>query len=309
MSLSSVDVAGLVGLLALGLLIVFAASVWYTASRLRRPPRRTAAWAAAKGAPSDPGELDRPAAFREREIEVGRERVRAWEIEGEDPSGPVVIATPGWGDSRLGALPRLEALRGWASQIVAWDPPGLGETEGRSGLGVREEGLLRELIGRCARERGVALYGWSLGGGASLAAGDAPGVLGVIAEAPYRRPTTPARNVLRLSGLPYRANLPVAIALLGVRLGVGPLWRGFDRAGASARATAPVLVIHGTEDLISPIGDGRQVAAAAREGRIVEIEGAGHNDLWTDPAHREACAKAVASFGASLTGNPVASSG
>jgi hypothetical protein len=308
-SLSSVDVTGLIGLLALGLLIVFIASVWYTAHRLRRPPRRTAAWAAAKGAPSDPGELDEPAEFRERVIEVGGERLFAWAIDGDDPEGPVVIATPGWGDSRLGVLPRLEALRAWASLIVAWDPPGLGETDGRCGMGVREQSLLRELIDRSASGRGVVLYGWSLGGGASLAAGNDERVVGVIAEAPYRRPMTPARNVLRLAGLPYRANLPVAMALIGSRLGVGPTWRGFDRAGAAARVTAPILVIHGTDDSISPIGEGRQIAAAARDARIVEVAGAGHNDLWTEPRHRAACLGAVAEFARSLTGSPAASSG
>jgi len=99
------------------------------------------------------------------------------------------------------------------------------------------------------------------------------------------------------------------MALMGVRLGVGPWWRGFDRAETAARVTAPVLVIHGTEDAISPIEDGRRIAESARAGRIAEIEGGGHNDLWADPAHRAACVGAVREFAASLTGSPASSLG
>jgi pimeloyl-ACP methyl ester carboxylesterase len=257
---------------------------------------------------SDPGELDEPAAFRDVVIEIEGRRLIAWEIEGDAAEGPVVIVTPGWGDSRIGALPRLGALRGWASQVVAWDPPGLGETDGLCGMGVVETRQLRAMVERY-RERGVVLYGWSLGGGASVAAGDAAGVIGAIAEAPYRRPITPARNVLRAAGLPWRANLPVAMWLLGARLGMGPGWRGFDRAEAAARVAAPVLVIHGTEDAISPIEDGRRIAESAPAGRLVEIEGGGHNDLWTEPPHRDTCASAVREFAASLTGSPASSRG
>ena len=125
---------------------------------------------------------------------------------------------------------------------------------------------------------------------------------GGIAEAPYRLPLTPARNVMRLNHLPYRLNLPVAMGLVGLRLGVGAGWRrgqdgvGFDRAAHAARLGCPLLVIHGSEDEISPIEDGRAIASAAPAGEIVEVEGAGHNDLWAEEGWVEVCAGAMRGF-------------
>ncbi len=296
---------GFLILLGLGLGVVFVASVLFTAHRLRNPPRRTAGWAVSRGAAADPGELDEPRSFRTERVTLGRVDVELWEIDGDAAGGPVVIVSPGWGDSKIGALPRLEGFTSWCSKIVAWDSAGLGERGGTCGLGVSEVGSLRELVQRYASERGVVLYGWSWGGGVSVAAGDADGVVGVIAEAPYRLAITPARNVLRGSGLPWRVNLPVAVWLLGMRLGVGAGWRGFDRVEVAKKVSAPLLVLHGTGDVVSPVGDGREIAERAADGVIVEIDGGGHNDLWSDAAHRAVCVEAMRGFGARVTGNPV----
>ena len=175
-------------------------------------------------------------------------------------------------------------------------------------MGVTEPGMIRGLVDRYSGESGVVLYGWSLGGGASVVAGAGDSrVVGVIAEAPYRVAATPARNVLCAAGLPWRVNLPCALWLIGVRLGVGPGWAGFDRAGHAARLDAPLLIIHGTDDAVCPIGDGRAIAGAAARAEVAAIAGAGHNDLWSDPEHRAACGRAVRAFGESVTGNPASS--
>ncbi len=300
---------GLAALLAIGFALAVVTAALLTAHRLRRPPRRTAGWAASRGVPADPGELAEPKPFTPRTLSLSGREVELWEIEGDAASGPVVIVTPGWGDSKVGALPRLDALAPWASLVVAWDPPGLGVSPGACGLGVREPVMLSELCERYARDAGIVLYGWSLGGGASVCAGTSAGVAGVIAEAPYRFAPTPARNVLRAAGLPYRINLPIAMAMLGVRLGVGPAWRGFDRAARARDLRVPLLVVHGTSDAVCPTDDGRAIAGAAPDGSIAEIPGGGHNDLWSDEANRRACIDAVRAFGARLTGSPAASVG
>ena len=301
----SAGVIGLLVLLGAGLALVVLVGSALTAHRLRRPPRRTAAWAAAKNAPADPGELDNP-----REFRTGAFRgCEYWEIPGDASEGPLVVVSPGWGDSKIGALPRLAALTPWASRVIAWDPPGLGVTPGRCGLGVTEPALLGAMLKELADGHGTVLCGWSLGAGVSLAAGHGAGVIGVIAEAPYRLAPTPARNVLRGAGLPYRINLPLAMAAAGARLGIGPAWRGFDRAEHAAALRVPVLVLHGSDDAVSPVQDGRDIAAAAARGTMEEIEGGGHNDLWTDDRFRGWASDAVTAFGRSLTGSPAASRG
>ncbi|MFM9996545.1 MAG: alpha/beta hydrolase [Phycisphaerales bacterium] len=67
----------------------------------------------------------------------------------------------------------------------------------------------------------------------------------------------------------------------------------FDRAAHAGALPCPLLVLHGTDDEVCPIEDGRAIAAAAPAGRIVEVAGGRHNDLWTEPANTERCEKAV----------------
>lgn len=310
--------AGLLIILLEGLAVLYIVVTWFFVRRLRRPPRRTYASAVSRGKPGDPGELPTPRAFRAWTFRVTTSGARvwrdaelpAWEIDGDDPSGPVAIMSPGWGDSRVGALARIPALAPLCSRIIAWDPPGQGEAPGLCLLGTREHEAILELVDRAldpafgeAAPRGgraVVLYGWSLGAGNSIVAAanaepERP-ILGVIAEAPYRLPWTPAFNVTRLAGMPYRLNGPAGFALLGLRLGVGPLWRGFDRAEHAARLRVPLLVLHGDADPVCPIDDGRAIAHAAPKGRIVELPGASHNDLWTDDRFAPRSAEAVQTF-------------
>ncbi len=314
---------GFVLILLAGLLVVFAWGVAFTMHRLRSPRRRTYASAIAQGMPGDPSELSTPLSFKSWTLEHTPSnnamlRCPVWEITGARNDGPVVILAPGWGDSRIGALARLEAIAPVASRIIAIDTPGLGEADGLCGLGVTEPAILRSLIERAIPEQieRVILMGWSLGGGAVIQAAselsDDDRIAGVIAESPSRLTITPARNVMRAARLPYRLNLPLAYALLGLRLGIGYRWRGFDRAERAAQVTAPLLILHGEADEVCPIADGRDIADAAPSGHLETIPTASHNDLWTDPRHRARSIQIVRDFiatgsGGSTTDTPVAS--
>ena len=56
----------------------------------------------------------------------------------------------------------------------------------------------------------------------------------------------------------------------------------FNSIGKIENVVCPILIIHGTEDNVIPIDMGRKILELARaEKRMVEIEGAGHNDLST----------------------------
>ena len=306
--------AGLAILLGIGLGVAIAVAAWMVFWRLRHPPRRTYAWAMAKGVPGDPSELDTPRTFVATELAVGDGiRCAAWDIQGDDPTGPAIIATPGWGDSKVGALPRIDALCAHASRVIAWDPPGTGESPGMCPMGTREPAMVLEIARWLRREEGVRriiAQGWSLGAGVAIAAAgldaqsDESLIDGVVAEAPYRFPWTPAFRVMRGANLPWRINGPIALALLGVRLGMGPMWNrraGFDRAGWASRARVPMLIIHGSADDICPIADGRAIAEAGGvRAQLLVIEGGGHNDLWTDDRWRGRVAEAVRTFTAEV---------
>jgi pimeloyl-ACP methyl ester carboxylesterase len=238
-----------------------------------------------------------------------------WEIEGDDPAGPVVILTHGWADSRIGGLARANAVAAVASRLILWDLAGHGESPGVSHLGTAEItdlGALVDLLRSPGRQQSgnspIVLYGWSLGAGVSIvvAARSTAHIAAVVAESPYRLPETPALNVLRARSLPHRLTLAPALWLVGALTGVGPGFRPpsapsprtsvFDRAVHAARLTCPLLVLHGTDDEVCPIEDGRAIAAAAPKATLGEIPGARHNDLWTEPQHAERAAAAVQSF-------------
>lgn len=285
--------AGFAILMLEGLALLVAFAAWMFARRLRRPPRRVYASAVSRGEPGDPSEADPPRKFESWSLSCGGVECGVWEIVGDDPAGPVIIATPGWGDSRIGVLTRLAGLAPAASRILAWDPPGHGDSRGLCALGTREhEGIIG--LARRSGSSDFVLYGWSLGGGVSVVAGSMLPVRAVIAEAPYCLPWTPAFRVMHLAAYPWRVNGPIAFACLGARLGVGPRWRGFDRALHAAKLGCPLLVLHGTDDEVCPIEDGRAIARAVKQGEIVEIAGGRHNDLWTE--QREESLRALKGF-------------
>jgi pimeloyl-ACP methyl ester carboxylesterase len=300
------EIVGLTQLLLVGLLLAFLWSVAWTIWRLTHPPRRTYASALSRGRPGDPSELaaapggDRRT-FTSWSLRTGDGLdLPVWEMPGNDPAGPVLILTHGWGDSRIGALTRVQPLLRIVSRAVMWDLRGHGDAPGTSRLGTREVDDLCALIaqvtgGRTEQEAHVGenafsserivLFGWSLGAGVSIgaAAREPRGVVQVIAEAPYRIAITPARNVLRGMGLPKGFSTRVAFWLLGLDFGVGPSWRGFDRAALASRLRVPLLVIHGDMDDVCPVEDARAINEAAASGEIIEVRGAGHHSLWTTP--------------------------
>ena len=293
---------GLMLFLLLGLLVGWAACVVYTAWMLTHPPRRTYASAVARGRPGDPSELHPSRAFESWTLSSRGRSLPVWDIPGDRPDGPVVILTHGWGDSRIGTLARLPALVPHARRVIAWDLPGHGESPGICELGSAEwndlHALVEEVRGqsRESRDLPIVLYGWSLGAGVSMAlACNGSDFLGVIAETPYRFAPTPARNVLRLRGLPHRFTLAQAFALLRLILGRG---LAFDRV-EHTRDLPPLLVLHGTDDEVCPLEDGKLLAQRAG-GRVFPVPGGRHNNLWTEPAFADACAQAMGRFFAEI---------
>lgn len=287
--------AGLIALLLLGGALTLVGAVVLVVHALTHPPRRTYGSAVGRGLACDPSELDPPRDFQAWSFSSHGLDMPVWDVAGDEPDGPVVVMVHGWGDSRIGGLVRLGAVAPVASRVILWDLPGHGEAPGSCALGTREVEDLAALVEVLGCETPIVLFGWSMGAGIAIAcAADttnpdrAPisrGIAGVIAEAPYRLAQTPAHRVMHLRRLPHRLNLPPALWLIGAWVGVGPAWRGFDRAAHAKHLRCPLLIIHGSHDEVCPIDDARAIAAAADPG-LVQLHitaGAGHNDLWTEP--------------------------
>lgn len=281
----------LIPLLALAGLIYLAALVALLAWGLTHPPRRTYSSAVARGVPGAPDELDPPLRYAEWSFTSRGRRLPAWDSVGLDPEGPTIIFTHGWGDSRIGALPRMHALAPFASRLIAWDMPGHGEAPGVCRLGRHESADLRALIERVGGP--VVLFGWSLGAGLGIEVGDDPRVIAIIAEAPYCFQDASARNVLRGARLPSGISLDLALLLLGMK---GRWKERSDRADLASHATCPMLVLHGTEDEVCPLDDAVGIAAAAPRATLIKVQGGDHNRLWTEPVWSRRCSQAVQEF-------------
>ena len=294
---------GLLQLLAAGLLVAIILSTLHTAWSLTHPPRRTYGWAVARRVAGDPSELEPSRPYEVFTFRGVRHDLPAWRVPADNPDGPIVVLTHGWGSSRVGGLKRLAPVLPHAREAVLWDLPGHGEAPGTARMGTDEHLDLAALLDTLSppdRPVPIVLFGWSLGAGVCLrAAAENAGrhdIRAVIAEAPYIHAPTLARSVIRLRGLPHTINLPLAMMLLGARLGVGPRWTNFARDRHAKRlGPIPLTVIHGNDDPVCPISDAQTIADSAPppNARLVTIPHGGHNNLWTDPALEPQSLRAV----------------
>ena len=102
------------------------------------------------------------------------------------------------------------------------------------------------------------------------------------------------------NGAGWRATLWPAMMLIGLvrgrKLTWAGQWPGFDRAAYAAKLAAPLLVIHGEQDRVCPLEDGRSIAEAAPDGRLVVLPGAPHNGLWANPETKAALEREIGAF-------------
>ncbi len=167
----------------------------------------------------------------------------------------------------IGAIwPTIRDFRPPNAALLVVDYPGYGASGGRaSEAGMYEAADLAytALIARpdVDRQR-VYVYGRSLGSAAATHTASTHEVAGLILESPF----TSARGMAAR----HYWIFPRFLVHLGL-----------DNVGAMRRIHCPVLIFHGTADMLVPITMGRDVAAAAAGPvEFVMIEGAGHNDTY-----------------------------
>ena len=184
----------------------------------------------------------------------------------DGPSSPAVLWFYGNGET-IGAIwPVIRDFRPPNAALLVVDYPGYGASGGRaSEAGIYEAGALayQSLANKSGVDaKRIYIYGRSLGSAvATRTAADYPAA-GLILESPF----TSARD---MAARTYRI-----FPLFLVRLKL-------DNLGTIRRVHCPVLVFHGTADLLVPMEMGRRVAEAAPGPKeFVMIEGAGHNETY-----------------------------
>tara|TARA_R110000868_G_scaffold411617_1_gene706298 strand:- start:385395 stop:386294 length:900 start_codon:yes stop_codon:yes gene_type:complete len=293
-------ILGLLQLLTIGAIGFWIITVLHTAWSLLHPPKRTYAWALHRGVAGDPSELDTPLEYETINIKSNNQTLHAWKITGLNPAAPRILLIHGWGSSSIGALKRIPHLANHASQIITLDLPGHGESTGTSQMGTSEHTDLNTLLSSLENPSPTIIYGWSMGAGIALRFArdykDQHNIEAVIAESPYIHATTPAKNVINLRGLPTKLNLKPAIALIGILKGIGPKWKGFARDQIAKDLQVPLLLIHGTQDPVCPLTDAKHIHSTAPTASLIEIQNAGHNNIWTIPDFTKQASTAIQNF-------------
>ena len=162
--------------------------------------------------------------------------------------------------------PTVRDFRPPDAALLVVDYPGYGASEGRAteaGMYEAADLAYEALISRPAVDRQrVYLYGRSLGSAAATHTAATHEVAGLILESPF----TSARG---MAARHYRI-FPTFLVRLAL-----------DNIGRIQRIHCPLLIFHGTADMLVPIKMGRAVAAAAGGPvEFVMIERAGHNDTY-----------------------------
>ncbi|MGB0766148.1 MAG: alpha/beta fold hydrolase [Phycisphaeraceae bacterium] len=247
-----------------------------------RPARKTFAHAIAHGLPTEPGELGLGLDADEVTFNLpDRHTSPGWIITGQDPAGPTVLVLHGHRDYTCGALRFVPVLAPFASSIVVFDWPGHGGcTAPWMTCGTREPGdaiAVLDGLPQPLRDKPIVLFGYSLGGQIAIkTAGRYPDrFAGLVVDGAYRRWDTPIRMKMKAKRVP---SFPF-IQLAGLVFYAAGLIRRFDRADYAKRFAKPTLVLHGTDDRICPIEEGKQLADAAPDSTFVAIQGGRHNQL------------------------------
>lgn len=191
------------------------------------------------------------------------EKVIVWHVPAR-PGRPVILYFPGNGDFLAGRVSRFKAMTADGTGLVVLSYRGYAGSSGAPS----EQGLLRDAAAayafttaRYGAERIVA-WGFSLGTGVAVALASEHPIGRLILEAPYT-------STVDIAALAFRF-VPVRLLMRDQ----------FPSSERIARVTVPLLVMHGTNDLVISIVFGERLFALAHEPKqFVRMMDGGHDNL------------------------------
>lgn len=265
-----------------------------------------------------PSDLGLP--YESMVIASGGVELPAWFIPGRDgASGPGVVLVHGWESARDRTLPMAVFLHAAGFHCLTFDVRAHGANPAESmPLTAGEFGADTLMAFKALVERPEvtvgAISGHSMGAtGAVIAAAADPRVAALVATSGPADPYRLTRLTFQLARLPIPDPIAYPLAWLTTRVYLRPRGHGVaDVSGAAAiaRYRGPILLAHGTEDLVVPPRHMARLAAAARATRAgdpdaavvktILIEGGHHSWLYEDARYR----RAVAEFLATALGGP-----
>jgi hypothetical protein len=191
------------------------------------------------------------------------EKVIIWHVPAK-PGHAVILYFPGNGDYLAGRVGRFRDMTSDGTGLVALSYRGYAGSSGEPS----EQGLLRDAAAayaftsvRYAADK-IVVWGFSLGTGVAVALAAEQPIGKLILEAPYTSAADIAAGLFRFAP---------------VRLLMRDPFRSDQRI---ARVTAPLLIMHGTDDPVISIASGERLFALAHEPKqFVRFPGGGHDNL------------------------------
>jgi uncharacterized protein len=224
--------------------------------------------------------------------------------------GPGVVLVHGWESARDRTLPMAIFLHAAGFHCLTFDVRGHGANPAESlpltagEFGRDAAAAFRTLIARPEVTVG-AISGHSMGAiGAILAAAADPRVAALVASSAPADPYRLTRQTFRLAHLPIPDPIAYPLAWLTTRVYLQP--RGHRVADISASAAivryaGPILLIHGDQDSVVPVGHMARLAAAVGRARAGDpaaaaietmiVAGGQHSWLYEYPGYRRAVAR------------------
>lgn len=217
--------------------------------------------------PTTDGTAPAAAGFAEAEEHVlttsDGEKVIVWHVPPK-PGRSVVVFFPGNGDFLAGRVSRFKGIIADGTGLVALSYRGYAGSTGAPS----EEGLLRDAAAAYAfatqryDANRIVAWGFSLGTGVAVAVASEHPVHKLILEAPYTSTVDVAASLFRF---------------VPIRLLMRDQFHSDERI---ARVTAPLLIMHGTNDPAIPIAFGERLFALAHEPKkLIRFPGGGHENL------------------------------
>jgi hypothetical protein len=235
-------------------------------------------------------------------------------VQGQPLSGTWLVIVHGFGthrgDPQAGALALSRELHALGMGVLAFDLRGCGESGGGAGsAGFHEQqdllGALAYLRSRGAAWRSIGVHGFSLGGVVALTAIAGEGLAGaVVSDSAFADLWEMIRansTGLKRATVPFHSGLGV-LARWMYRIEIDAV----SPVRAVAASGTPLLIIHGDQDQMVPVGHARRIHEAA-----VQSPGRKSAELWVAPesghvqafhTHRQQYVRRVADFfGRTLT--------
>ncbi len=214
-----------------------------------------------------PTEQRRPASPSAQLIEITGGPRSVWALHAPaEPGAPTIVHFHGNGETLAGQSWLIEQLTRRGVGVFAVEYPGYGLASGspsEAAICADAERAVRHLTDTLGVDaKHIVLQGQSLGSG----------VVSELARRGF------GRALILIS--PYTSIPAVAKRVVPI-LPTGLLMRDrFDTATKAASIAHPVLIVHGTDDQLIPVSMGRTLHREFDDSELLEVPGAGHNDLY-----------------------------